>query len=507
MRVSFARFGFACAIAFTASSAAALSGTTDPLFIPAKDCSLPGVNMNCVLWEPANYNPATKYPLIVYMHGAGQSGWDANPASNMERIENTKNFAAMLMTVVSEEMGVTNGEYLVMMPQAPDFETTPPNGGAYVQWDWGQQQSYSMTTLAESPTMQRARAMIDQVRGTHNVDADRIYAIGVSMGGFGAWDAASRYPGVFAATLPSAGGGSPDAASLLKNMAIWSHHSDADGAVPSNSDREMFRAVALAGGRPVYTETISSDHSDGGVSSNPNYLSWMLAQRRGVPATSNPALAFDPPGGALTSPVMVTISSDQGSNIRYTLDGTVPSSSTGMVYNGPIALTDSVVLIAMVEGGGERVFHAAPFQVDGKPLPAGAELVNGTPPPLPPVTGSGGSNSGPTSGGGGTPNVPNPASGGAFNASGGAASASGGSSANPFPSSTGTASAPVPSGTTPVPGSTPAPAGGTTAPKASRGEAKSGCALHSSGQGGEGTLAIFGLVLGGLALSRRKRSF
>jgi predicted esterase len=368
----------------------------DPMFDNAKDCGLAGVKMNCRVWEPANYKAGTKYPLIVYMHGAGQAGYSANPVENAKLVENTRNWAAMLLGVVNESTGKTNGDYFVMLPQAPNSETNSPTGGAYVQWDWGQTQSYKLSTTPESPTLRNARAMLEGVQKKYNIDADRLYAIGSSMGGFGTWDLIARNPSLFAAGLPNAGGGPPDAAPMLRNMAIWSHHNDGDGAVPVFSDREMFKSVALAGGRPLYTETVLKDHTDGGVLGNPHFFAWMLAQRRGVPATSNPSLAFNPPGGAVKSPVTVTISSDQGKNIRYTLDGTVPSPTNGVVYKAPITVANSAILFAMVDSGEAKVFHAAPFQVDGKPLPNGAVLVDA--PPSPSSPGGNGAGAGGTAG-------------------------------------------------------------------------------------------------------------
>jgi predicted esterase len=372
-------FAVAAVVHLAPNSPKALAA--DPMFDNAKDCGLTGVKMNCRVWEPANYKAGTKYPLIVYMHGAGQAGYSANPSENAKLIENTRNWAAMLLGVVNESTGKTNGEYFVMLPQAPDSETKAPTGGAYVQWDWGQTQSYKLSSTPESLTLRNARAMLEGVQKKYSIDAERLYAIGSSMGGFGTWDMIARNPTLFAAGLPNAGGGPPDAAPTLRNMAIWSHHNDGDGAVPVASDREMFKAIALAGGRPLYTETVLKDHTDGGVLGNPNFFSWMLAQRRGVAATSNPSLSFNPPGGALKSPVTVTITSDQGKNIRYTLDGTVPSPTAGTVYKGPITVANSAILIAMVDSGEQKMFHAAPFQVDGKPLPNGAVIVDATPPP------------------------------------------------------------------------------------------------------------------------------
>lgn len=393
------------------------------MFASAKDCGLAGVKMNCRVWEPNNYKPGTSYPLIVYLHGAGQAGYSSDSAENERVIENTRNWAAMLTGVINEETGRTNGEYFVILPQAPDSETQ--NGGAYVQWDWGQKASYKLAATPESTTLKTARAMIAGVQKKYNIDGDRLYVIGSSMGGFGTWDLIARNPTLFAAGLPNAGGGPPDGAVGLRNMAIWSHHNDGDGAVPVDSDREMFKAVALAGGRPIYTETVSKDHTDGGVLGNGNFFPWMLAQRRGIAATTNKSLAFNPPGGALKSPVTVTITSDQGQNIRYTLDGTVPSASKGIVYKGPITLSTSAILMAMVDSGEQKTFHAAPFAVDGMPLPMGAAIDDTAPAPLakPGTGGSGGGTAIPAGGSAGTTGAGGVAGGG-----GGTGSKSGGES-------------------------------------------------------------------------------
>ena len=53
------------------------------MFASAKDSGLAGVKMNCRVWEPSTYKPNTKYPLIVYLHGAGQAGFSADPEAGL----------------------------------------------------------------------------------------------------------------------------------------------------------------------------------------------------------------------------------------------------------------------------------------------------------------------------------------------------------------------------------------------------------------------------------------
>lgn len=102
---------------------AAPARAADPMLASAKDCGLPGVPMNCRLWQPAAVKPGQKYPLIIYLHGAGQAGYSTDPKENEARIENTRNWAAKLLAVVNEDTGKTNGDYFVMLPQAPFLPT------------------------------------------------------------------------------------------------------------------------------------------------------------------------------------------------------------------------------------------------------------------------------------------------------------------------------------------------------------------------------------------------
>ena len=58
----------------------------------------------------------------------------------------------------------------------------------------------------------------------YNIDAKRVYVMGLSMGGYGTWDAVQRYPGRFAAAVPICGGGDAQGAKVMKNTPIWAFH-------------------------------------------------------------------------------------------------------------------------------------------------------------------------------------------------------------------------------------------------------------------------------------------
>lgn len=114
-----------------------------------------------------------------------------------------------------------------------------------------------------NPRLQLAMDILDKVIAEKNVDADRQYITGASMGGYGTWDAISRFPNRFAAAAPIAGGGNLDAAaSRLVDMPIWSGHGVADPLITVNNDDALYNTLVANGGNPIYSRIAGGDHGD-----------------------------------------------------------------------------------------------------------------------------------------------------------------------------------------------------------------------------------------------------
>ncbi|MDX2052932.1 MAG: chitobiase/beta-hexosaminidase C-terminal domain-containing protein [Polyangiaceae bacterium] len=453
---------------------------------PPANCKPFGTTMDCALWLPPSNNTNTKYPLVIFLHGAGAAG----TGDYLKPVDD--GWTCQLQAVLAARD--TNPAY-VLVPRAgnAEYEASQAEGPAlaFVTWNWGNQESYNVDTLPESTTLIEARAMLTRLQKRFpNIDPDRIYVVGVSMGGYGAWDMISRTPNLFAAGVPADGGGSPQAAARLINMAVWSFHNADDGIVPSTSDRGMFKALALAGGRPYYTEGTGADHKGMVIPHDMNFAPWLFQQRRGVPSTPVPQLTFSPDGGnQLQGPVTVTITTTPAANtIYYTTDGTVPNAlqAVGQLYTGPFTVNTSAIVMAAAHSTAEgdvTTFHAAPFQIGSTPLPVVAPSPGGS---------------------GGTPG----ASGGAGPVStGGMASGTGGS---PAPiGSTGGTSTKVPPGTggagvNPVGAAGGSPSGSSGGQSPNRSSAKSGCTV-TQGTRSATALGALSLALVGL-LGLRRRS-
>jgi predicted peptidase len=113
------------------------------------------------------------------------------------------------------------------------------------------------------------------------------------MGGYGAWEAAVRYPRLWAAVIPLMGGTDPSKAAIIKNLPIWTFHAANDPTVPVAGTRQMVSVLQAIGGHPLYTELATGGH---GISSeavnypaqsgNPSLLDWTYQQANLAPPTN-----------------------------------------------------------------------------------------------------------------------------------------------------------------------------------------------------------------------------
>ena len=214
-----------------------------------------------LLLKPAKMESGKKYPVILFLHGAGERG-------NNNRAQ-LRHFPEKM----SEPARRERYEAFVIAPQCPA-------GKRWVEVHWGAGKS---TPQAE-PTgaMQGAMAALQHVLKTEPADAARVYLIGLSMGGFGSWDLATRHPDWFAAVAPICGGGDERQAAALKDVPVWAFHGDKDTVVPVARTRSMIEAIRRAGGNPKYSELAGVGHDSWtpACDEQSGLLTWMFEQKR-----------------------------------------------------------------------------------------------------------------------------------------------------------------------------------------------------------------------------------
>lgn len=186
---------------------------------------------------PETYDETKSYPMIVFLHGAGERGND--------------NVLQLFHCV--QYLADTLPECIIVAPQCPvnnQWVDTPWTNGAY-----------SIDKVPESNELKAVIELLDALQEEFNVDADRIYASGLSMGGFGAWDLMMRHNDYFAAGVLVCGGGDPSQAEALKDTPLFVFHGDADDAVPVSGSRDTVQAIRDAGGELVqYVEYPGKGH-------------------------------------------------------------------------------------------------------------------------------------------------------------------------------------------------------------------------------------------------------
>jgi poly(3-hydroxybutyrate) depolymerase len=185
-------------------------------------------------------------------------------------------------------------EYKVTSKSILTFEFRSPQLGAahaigldpdeFFDWRWANMdwsaKKGSMAKEASTPLRLTLEAL-ERLRKEFNIDADRIYIAGLSMGGYGTWDAISRNPTLFAAAVPVCGGGDEAMADKIKDIPIWCFHGDADNAVPVARSRQMINAIKAAGGTPKYTEYPGVGHNSWDKAyAEPELAKWLFEQKR-----------------------------------------------------------------------------------------------------------------------------------------------------------------------------------------------------------------------------------
>jgi predicted peptidase len=194
-------------------------------------------------------------PAIVYLHGAAGAGTD-----NLKQITGGNTLGTHVWT--TKEMQARYPAF-VIAPQAPVGE----------RW--------STTTLQLAPSASLALELLTSLSKEFSIDADRIYLIGQSLGGFGTWDLVTKRPELFAAAVPLCGGGDPARVPAARNVPIWVFHGEADQTVPVVRSREMVAALRAAGSAVKYTEYPTVGHNVWTVAFAERELpDWLFAQRR-----------------------------------------------------------------------------------------------------------------------------------------------------------------------------------------------------------------------------------
>jgi len=198
------------------------------------------VRLNYLLSLPKDYDKQEKWPLMLFLHGAGERGHNLD-----------------LVKVHGPPKLIAQGKdlpFIVVSPQCP----------ADMWWE-----SLELITL------------LDEIQSKYKVDPDRVVVTGLSMGGFGTWRLANYAPDRFAAIAPICGGAETFWAKRIAPIPTWVFHGTKDGAVPFERSQTMVDALKREKAEPRFTIYKDVGHDSWTETyNNPELYEWLLQQKR-----------------------------------------------------------------------------------------------------------------------------------------------------------------------------------------------------------------------------------
>ena len=197
-----------------------------------------------LLFLPNEYgvDPERKWPLILFLHGAGERGDD---------LDLLREYGP-----AKEAQKKPDFPFICLTPQCPDGEL----------W-FGQ--------------IGILKLLLDEVISSYSVDLERVYLTGFSLGGYGTWFMAMVYPETFAALAPICGGGTIGKIAELKDVPVWAFHGAEDEAVPVEESQKMVEALNAAGGEATFTVYPGVGHDSWTETyENPELYEWLLVHRQ-----------------------------------------------------------------------------------------------------------------------------------------------------------------------------------------------------------------------------------
>lgn len=193
-----------------------------------------------VEYSPQNVNG--KIPVIIQLHGAGECG---NGGAKLDLVD----IHGFSKTIKDEEY-----ECMFIMPQC----------------------SEDTFWVAKIESILK---FINQIIENYDIDLDRIYLVGLSMGGYGTWYTAMADPKLFAAIAPICGGGMAWNAGVLK-MPIWVFHGAEDNVVTPTQSDEMVESLIREGCNVKYSRIENVWHNVWERACNDELIKWLLSQKR-----------------------------------------------------------------------------------------------------------------------------------------------------------------------------------------------------------------------------------
>ncbi len=200
-----------------------------------------GITLKYLLYLPEGYKKRkSAWPLLIFLHGAGERG---------NRLKKIMSHGPPKLVEAGKKF-----PFILASPQCPKGE----------QWD-----------------VNLLNLWLEELIDCWRIDRSRIYLTGLSMGGYGCWAWAMKYPHRFAALAPICGWGDVRRVEALKEIPVWAFHGAADPVVPVEKSQELVKRLRKIGGKVQLTIYPDKGHDSWSETyDNPELYRWLLRQRR-----------------------------------------------------------------------------------------------------------------------------------------------------------------------------------------------------------------------------------
>ena len=203
------------------------------------------VSLKYNIYFPDNYYDSdTKFPLVLFLHGAGERGDDL-------RLVEKHGIPKM----------INNGikfPFITVAPQCPKFQ----------YW-------------SEPVNVKTLLLLVEEIIKKNKVDIERIYATGLSMGGYGTLAIAKERPDLFSAIIPVCGGLDTTDIERLKDIPIWLFHGAEDKVVPVENSELIYDLLKPINPEIKITIYKGINHNSWEMTyNNQNIYDWMLKYKK-----------------------------------------------------------------------------------------------------------------------------------------------------------------------------------------------------------------------------------
>ena len=217
---------------------------------------------------PKNYDPNKKYPLLLFLHGAGERGND----NEAQLVHGWKLF-------LREDIR-DNYPAIVVFPQC-----SRNSYWSNVQFRYDsltKQRAFEFQQDGEPTTaMKMLLQLLDELEDKYKLDDDRYYVGGLSMGGMGTFELVRRKPRTFAAAFPICGGANPGTAKKLKRTSWWIFHGVKDDVVPAYLSEQMAAALKKRKARVKLTLYPEANHNSWDPAfAEKDLLPWLFSHKK-----------------------------------------------------------------------------------------------------------------------------------------------------------------------------------------------------------------------------------